>query len=77
MVEMLISVERRNLCPLKTTIFIICPKCGRKGKLGVKKKNAFGQRKYMIIHEDGKCYVSPLDKEWESLDQLYSSIRKV
>ncbi len=65
----LLYFEDRNI--------VICPKCGREGKLRSVKRNCFGKRKYAILHEDGsRCSISWLDGDiWDKLNEIYERIR--
>jgi hypothetical protein len=41
----------------KRSILIICPICGKWGRLNVSKKTAYGRR-FKIVHEKTKCSLS-------------------
>jgi len=76
-VNLLIEVKRINSNPRKKSIFVICPKCGKVGKLRVLSKNIFGKRKYAIDHGEYKCKISFFDGEiWDMLDEVYRKVRR-
>ena len=70
----MILSAKKNLDRL-INVEIVCPKCGKAGVLRSSKKNTFGKRKYTILHDGYKCYISWLDENWEELDEFYKKIR--
>ena len=70
-----VEIIRLNNAP-NPSIFLTCPKCGKKGKLNVVGRGFGGRRRFRISHEDGlKCHISWLDEEWELLDAVYDAAK--
>jgi hypothetical protein len=58
----------------KRSILIICPICGKWGRLNVSKKTAYGRR-FKIVHEKTKCSLSLTVKGFTAVKRVREKIK--